>query len=125
MGGRLCVRVGDPADVVPDIARAHGAETVHVSREYSPFGVARDRRVAGALAAIGVTGEATGSPYAVDPGVVRTGSGTPYQVFTPYPARLGGGLGGTARTAQTRVASRLDRRTERPRGDGADRRGAG
>src|SRR5690242_17372262 len=43
--GRLCVRVGDPRTVLPDVAREAGAATVHVSRETTPVGVRRDAAV--------------------------------------------------------------------------------
>jgi deoxyribodipyrimidine photo-lyase len=83
-GGALVVRVGDPARVVPDVAREVGARTVHVTAETTPWGRARDARVAAALAEEDVVGRPTGTPYVVDPGTVRTLQGTPYQVFTPF-----------------------------------------
>ena len=86
LDGRLVIRLGDPAEVVPRVAREVGATSVHVSRENEPGGVERDRRVVAALREIGVEGVATGSPYAVDPGTVRTKGGTPFKVFTPFAA---------------------------------------
>lgn len=83
-GGRLEVRVGDPARVVPARAREHGATEVHVTGEVTPFGRRRDAAVARALAGAGVGWRPRGTPYAVAPGTVLTGSGTPYQVFTPF-----------------------------------------
>lgn len=80
----LVVRVGDPADVVPEVARSVGASTVHVTAETTPYGRTRDARVAAALARHGITGRPSGSPYAAPPGTVRTKQGTPYQVFTPF-----------------------------------------
>ncbi len=82
--GRLCVREGDPVTVVPQLARELGAGSVHVSRETTPAGRRRDRRVAAALAESDVDWVATGSPYAVGPGSIRSGEGTPYKVFTPF-----------------------------------------
>ncbi|MCW2786226.1 MAG: deoxyribodipyrimidine photolyase, partial [Marmoricola sp.] len=83
-GGRLLVRYGDPAVVVPAVATEHGADTVHLSLETTPYGVQRDRRVADALDRAGIARAGTGTPYAVDPGTVRTQKGEPYQVFTPF-----------------------------------------
>jgi deoxyribodipyrimidine photo-lyase len=83
MGGRLCVRLGQPATVVPAVTGEVGADQVHVSNEFTPYGRARDRAVVAALPE-GVTGVATGTPYAVTPGSVTNGSGQPYRVFTPY-----------------------------------------
>ena len=70
--------------MVPRVAREVGATSVHVSRENEPGGVERDRRVVAALQDIDVEGVATGSPYAVDVGSVKTRGGTPFKVFTPF-----------------------------------------
>lgn len=82
--GRLCVREGDPVDVVPALAHELGATSVHVSRETTPAGRRRDRKVAAALGGAGVDWVETGTPYAVGPGSVLNGSGAAYQVFTPF-----------------------------------------
>lgn len=82
--GRLCLRVGDPREVVPQFAAEVGATTVHVSAETEPDGAKRDAEVRARLADAGVDWVATGSPYAVAPGRVRTTEGKPYQVFTPF-----------------------------------------
>ncbi len=84
-GGRLCVRVGDPASLVPRMAREVGADSVHVTGDSNPYAVARDQRVVDALGELDdVEGVATGTPYAVSPGTIRNGSGAPYKVFTPF-----------------------------------------
>ncbi len=82
IGGRLLVRHGDPAKVVPEVAAEIGAGSVHVSADTAPYGRARDERVRKALGDIDFV--RTGSPYAVTPGRVRKGDGTPYRVFTPF-----------------------------------------
>jgi deoxyribodipyrimidine photo-lyase len=82
--GRLVVRVGDPTEVVPAVAREVGARQVFVTADFGPYGAARDERVGRALAAEERVLVRSGSPYAVDPGEVRTGSGDPYKVFTPF-----------------------------------------
>lgn len=82
--GRLCLRSGDPAVVVPALAAEVGATSVHVSTETEPGGAARDEAVREALAGAGVQWVATGSPYAVTPGRVRTRSGEGYRVFSPF-----------------------------------------
>ncbi len=83
MDGRLCLRVGRPATVVPAVVREVEAGSVHVSNDFAPHGRSRDRAVVGALPE-GVEGVATGTPYAVAPGEIRNGSGSPYKVFTPF-----------------------------------------
>ena len=82
--GRLCLRMGDPRTVLPDLVDELGAASVHVSRETTPVGRRRDDAVKRNLAARAVTFVETGSPYAVGPGSVVNGTGGPYQVFTPF-----------------------------------------
>jgi deoxyribodipyrimidine photo-lyase len=83
-GGRLVLRRGDPAEVLPRVAAEVGAGSVHVAGDFGPYGRRRDEHVEQALASSGVALERTGSPYAVPPGEVVTGKGTGYQVFTPF-----------------------------------------
>ena len=84
LDGRLLLRVGDPSHVVPDLAADLGAATVHVSAETTPYGARRDADVGKALVAQRRELRQVGSPYAVGPGRVFTGGGTPYKVFTPF-----------------------------------------
>jgi deoxyribodipyrimidine photo-lyase len=84
LGGNLTVLRGDPSVVVPELARDVAAETVHVSADFSPFGRRRDAGVEKALEADGRHLVRTGSPYAIGPGTLHTGSGTAYRVFTPF-----------------------------------------
>jgi len=83
-GGRLTVRVGDPATTVGAFADQVGADSVHVSAETTPYGARRDARVRERLTERAIEWVATGSPYAVGPGRVRTQDGKPYRVFTPF-----------------------------------------
>ena len=82
--GAVVVRHGDPLQLLPEMAAAVRARTVHISAESTPFGRRRDARVRTTLAAVGVELVATGTPYAIGPGVLRTAAGTPYRVFTPF-----------------------------------------
>jgi deoxyribodipyrimidine photo-lyase len=84
LDGRLCLRAGDPAEVVPAVARELDAPRVHLSADFGPYGARRDRRVERALAAAGRELVATGSPYAVAPGQLTTVGGTRFRVFTPF-----------------------------------------
>ena len=83
-GSRLSVVRGDPARRVALAARAVGARRVHVAADFGPYGGRRDADVEAALAEHGVELVRTGSPYAVSPGRVTSGSGEPYKVYTPY-----------------------------------------
>ena len=82
LDGRLLVVRGTPADVVPRIAAAVGATSVHVSADAGPYGRTRDEKVRAALGDVELV--ESGSPYAVTPGRVRKGDGEPFKVFTPF-----------------------------------------
>ena len=83
-GPGLSVVLGRPVEVVPRVAAAAGVREVHVAADFAPYGRRRDARVGAALADQGGALIATGSPYAVAPGTLRNGSGTPFQVFSPF-----------------------------------------
>jgi len=84
LGGRLLVTRGRPQELIPQICSAVGAAAVHISADFSPFGLRRDAAVADALATAGIPLIATGSPYLVSPGRVTKDDGSPYKVFTPF-----------------------------------------
>jgi len=75
---------GDPVSEVVRVAQHVGAATVHITADHAPFGSARDENVAKALAAHDIELVRTGSPYAVSPGRVHTGSDSRFKVFTPF-----------------------------------------
>lgn len=77
----LLIRHGDPAAMVPEVARAAGASSVHIAADFGPYGQRRDTAVEHALPVPLVR---TGSPYAVAPGRVTKDDGTPYRVYTPF-----------------------------------------
>jgi len=83
-GAGLSILAGDPIDQVLGAARKVGASRVHVAADYGPYGHQRDMAVEKALTAEGIELVRTGSPYAVAPGRVKSGSGEPYRVFTPF-----------------------------------------
>jgi len=82
--GGLVLRTGDPVDVVPEVVREAGADSVHIAADFGPYGAARDRSVERALNELGVALVRTGSAYAVAPGRVLNKTGDGYQVFTPF-----------------------------------------
>ena len=95
-GGGLVMRRGKPENVVPAVAREAGASAVHISADFGPYGRARDERVEKAL---DIPLVRTGSPYAVAPGRVTKGDGSPFKVYTPfYRAWSGHGWRKPART---------------------------
>ncbi|MBM3717409.1 MAG: deoxyribodipyrimidine photo-lyase [Actinobacteria bacterium] len=83
-GGRLVYRVGPAVDALPEFCRLVGADSVHITEDFAPWGRARDRRVERALSGAGVELVRADTPYAIAPGTVRKDDGTPLRVFTPF-----------------------------------------
>ena len=83
-GSRLVLLQGDPAELLPRLARALGAEGVAWNRDVEPYGRARDRRVQAALKASGLTLQADWDQLLVPPEILKTGGGDPYRVYGPY-----------------------------------------
>jgi deoxyribodipyrimidine photo-lyase len=82
LDGRLYVTRGRAETRIPAVVKDVGATSVHVSADFSPFGVRRDAAVRDALGDVPL--EESGSPYLVSPGRVTKNDGTPYKVFTPF-----------------------------------------
>jgi deoxyribodipyrimidine photo-lyase len=82
LDGRLLVSRGRPEVRIPALAKQIGATSVHVTADFTPFGVRRDAAVREALGHLPL--EESGSPYLVSPGRVTKGDGSPYKVFTPF-----------------------------------------
>jgi len=81
LGNNLHVYRGDQVEILKELMARYGATEVHISKEYEPYGAARDQRVRDA----GINLIENGSPYAVAPGRVRKPSDdTPYRVYTPF-----------------------------------------
>ena len=87
MGGALVVRTGDPAEVISALAASVQATSVFVTKDFGPYGRARDARVAEALRAQGSQLRGIGTNYIVEPGTVLKDDGTSYSVFTPFSRR--------------------------------------
>ena len=83
-GSRLVLLRGDPAELLPRLALALGAESVSWNRDVEPFGRERDRRVAKALQAGGCRVEVGWDQLLVEPEALRTGAGEPYRVYGPF-----------------------------------------
>ncbi|KAF0677543.1 cryptochrome/photolyase family protein [Profundibacterium mesophilum] len=84
IGSKLVVRRGRARDVLRDLVRECGADTVHHSRAYERAARDRDREVGEALAAEGCALRGFEGHLLFEPGSVRTGQGGSYKVFTPY-----------------------------------------
>jgi len=84
-GADLVIREGDAAEELVKLAHETGAEDVYYTADYSPFAIARDKKVEKVLENAGVTPRSFGGKLAVSAiQKIATGSGTPYKVFTPF-----------------------------------------
>ncbi len=81
LGSRLIVVEGRSVDVVPRLAVEWRVDRVVAHRWVEPFARERDRRIAEALA---VPLKLYEGETLLPPGILRTSSGDPYSVFTPF-----------------------------------------
>lgn len=83
-GSRLLVRNGPAGDALAALARETGAEAVYGHDDHEPHGRALAREVDAALARQGTRLRLLPDLHLVSPGSLRTDSGRPYAVFTPF-----------------------------------------
>ncbi|HEX3139137.1 MAG TPA: deoxyribodipyrimidine photo-lyase [Rhizobacter sp.] len=83
-GGGLIVRHGSALDELPRLARQLHAQAVYANHDDEPAALARDSRVRGALADLGISLHTSKDHVVFERNEVLTTSGTPYSVFTPY-----------------------------------------
>jgi len=84
LGGRLTIVTGQTGATLLSLARETGATTIHWNRRYEPALAALDERVRSYLESAGIrVVEHTGSLLR-EPFDLLSGSGRPYQVFTPF-----------------------------------------
>jgi deoxyribodipyrimidine photo-lyase len=83
-GVDLILRHGEPLKILTDLATAVGAKTICWNRCYEPHAIARDKKIKDALQKSGHTVESHNSALLFEPWTIKTGSGGPYRVFTPY-----------------------------------------
>ena len=85
LGSRLCLRAADDSlDELLRLARECGADCVVWNRRYEPASVARDRQIKLQLRASGLATSSHNSALLFEPWEVKSKSGGPFQVFTPY-----------------------------------------
>ena len=83
-GAGLIVRIGSARDAVPATAHALHAQAVFANHDDEPLAHARDARVRGDLAAMGVALLTSKDHVIFERSEVLTQVGRPYSVFTPY-----------------------------------------
>ena len=75
----LVLRRGKAGEVLADLARETGAQTVHALRHVEPWWRKAEREVSAKLELCLYDGL-----YLMPPGSLTTGGGTPYKIFTPF-----------------------------------------
>jgi deoxyribodipyrimidine photo-lyase len=80
----LMLRRGEGGTLLPAIVKEIGAEAVFWNRCYEPFAVARDTAIKSALTEAGIAVGSFGAALITEPWKIKTQSGTPFRVFTPF-----------------------------------------
>lgn len=83
-GSGLVILYGDPRTVIPAYAQTHGVQAVSWQSDPTPWGNARDQSVTAALARMGISVHTCDTQILVPVDRIRSGTGTPYTVFTPF-----------------------------------------
>ena len=83
-GSRLIVRRGRAREVLAELGRETGADSVYWCRRYEPGLRARDENIRKALIEDGFDVHITGGSLLFEPDAVSNQSGEPYRVFTPF-----------------------------------------
>ncbi len=83
-GVTLTLRRGRATDIVPALAREAKASAVFWNRCYDPVAIADDEKLAPALAASGVSARSFNGALLLEPSELKTDSGGPFKVFTPF-----------------------------------------
>lgn len=83
-GSELILRFGNPAEEIPKLAQAIGADAVYVNQDYEVYAVQRDTKVAGSLRQQGIEFHSFKDQVVFSGDEVLKSDDTPYQVFTPY-----------------------------------------
>ena len=83
-GGKLILREGKPVEELERLIEETGASALYFGRDYEPFSKTRDTAVTAAMQKRGIAVETFSDHLLTEPGEIRTKTGTPYTVFTPF-----------------------------------------
>ncbi len=118
IGSRLLVRRGDSGRVLAELARSIGCDRVVASRRFEPRAIAQERSVSDSLAEAGVSVDLHLTTLLFAPESIRSGSGEPYRVFTPYWKACGRQVADIANPRLAPKTMPLPKKS--PRGDSID-----
>jgi deoxyribodipyrimidine photo-lyase len=83
-GARLVLRRGDPAEIIPDLAKQLGAHSVHAGVAHEPRWRQLDERISASLKSAGSRLVRHRVATLFDPWNIRTKSGGTYGIYTPF-----------------------------------------
>jgi deoxyribodipyrimidine photo-lyase len=83
-GSKLVLRCGDTVENLLDIAKTTGATQFYWNCRYEPAARRVDEALRQRLHSAGFIGHGFHSSRLAEPGAVKSASGTPYQIFTPF-----------------------------------------
>jgi len=84
LGGKLILRDGKAADLIPALTRATGAAGIYWNTCYEPWRTAQDRHIQAQLTAQNCAVHIFRGNYLYEPHENLKADGTPYRVFTPF-----------------------------------------
>ena len=83
-GGRLLLRRGRAVNVIAELTGRTNAEAVYVTRRYEPWAVEEEKSLLAEAQAQGFAVKRYGGHLLREPEELRTKSGEPYKVYTPF-----------------------------------------
>ena len=83
-GSQLLLRRGPAGEALQQLAQETGATQLYFNRRYEPAAQAIENALREQLPAAGLTVHSSQSALLREPWAMRTGTGGPYQVFTPF-----------------------------------------
>jgi deoxyribodipyrimidine photo-lyase len=83
-GSSLVIRCGEPGEELAAVAKEVGADRVFATARHEPAAAGQESRVAERLESVGIRLEIEEGNLLYPPESIRSGSGDPYKVFTPF-----------------------------------------
>jgi deoxyribodipyrimidine photo-lyase len=84
LGSDLVLRRGPAAKIITSLLKETGATAIFWNRQYEPWAIARDTRIKDSLKTASIRAESFNASLLREPWEMKTGSGGPYRVFTPF-----------------------------------------
>ncbi len=83
-GVQLILKKGETTEVLFKLATTLGADAVYCSRQYQPWSAPLEERLNEKLSLCGISVKRYPGALLFEPEQIKTGSGTPFRVFTPF-----------------------------------------